>query len=128
MIAKYTANGVTYTGFDDKDNGKIFVEEKGDYTYVVKQVDEWTQKHITITALNRDNITEKSRYFLHDISRQNYKDLNEGKTLYRVCEFCDASLAEKVFYDKEEAIKAISDYFQNGSEKSKEKKRSEYER
>lgn len=110
MRAAITKNGITYTGFDSKDNGNIIVEEKGDYIYVIHQVDEWTREHVSIIVLNRNNLHEHQKYFLHNISVKNYRDIQNGKTLYRVTEFCHESLAEKVFYSKNEAIQKVTKY------------------
>ena len=101
-------NGIaTYTGFEKNDNGKTFVEEKNDYIYISYQANEWTQYLVPILILTKENINEKRKYFLNDISLKNYADINEGKTLYRITLFCDNSLAEKVFYDKDEAINSV---------------------
>ena len=103
-------NGVKYTGYNTENNGKITIEEKGDYIYINKQRNEWTKILVTITVLSKSNIEDKKRYFLHDISYRDYKNIENGTTLYRITEFCGKEIAEKVFYSKEEAIKAVVNY------------------
>lgn len=43
MIAEKKIGMLTYTGFDDVNNGTFVIETKGDWTYVNYQRDEFTQ-------------------------------------------------------------------------------------
>lgn len=43
MIEEKKSGMVTYTGFDDVNNGTFIIDTKGDWTYVKYQRDEFTQ-------------------------------------------------------------------------------------
>ena len=107
------ANGVVYTGFDPHHNGNITIEEKHDHIYINKQTNEWTKVLMSITVLTKNNIVNARQYFLHDISPKDYKAIEHGATLYRITEFCEKELAEKVFYSKEDAVNAVVNYLNN---------------
>ena len=103
MIATKTDGLVTYIGFDPANNGKRWIEEKGNYTYVKKQDDEWTVSYVPIAAYNSKYLEEakKQRYVLPPYPIE--KQIIDGKTAYHFWKGKDYW-----FMDKEEAIEFIN--------------------
>ncbi len=106
-MSTITCGSIVYEGFCKKDNGKTFVREQENYIHVIYQKDEWTRILVSITVLTKDNLPKLQKYFLHDIDQKHYKDIQAGNVLYRITEMCEPQLAEKVFYNKDEAIQAV---------------------
>lgn len=102
MIATKAVGLITYTGFDPENNEKRWIEEKGNYTYVNKQDNEWSVSYVPIVTYDTDYLQEakKHRYVTppYSIERQ----IMNGKTAYHFWKGEDYW-----FFDKDEAIKFI---------------------
>ena len=105
-IATKTQNGVTWTGFEKDDNGKIWT--KTDivngikYVYVIYQPHEFERQHVMITEITKDNYKELEKY---------YSDIPVGK-IYKhpVYEF---DLGERYYMDSlQDAIDFLYKHFE----------------
>ncbi len=92
---------VTYTGFDPKDNKKIWVEEKrdGKYTYVCCQRDEFSRPYICIVSVTKDMLPEYENY-LTEFPRKVRERVMSGETGFTFWH----GLNTYWFFDKNEAI------------------------
>lgn len=84
-IAQIKNGPVTYTGFEEKDNGKFFLSDEGGYIRLKYQVDEFRQILFTLTKVTKDNLQEQldNRYFdKRDIPASIMDHINNGGTAY----------------------------------------------
>lgn len=110
MIATKTDGLVTYTGFDPADNGKIWITEKGNYTYVNKQDNEWSVSYVPIATYDLAYLQEakRCRYITPPYSIE--KRIMDGETAYHFWKGKDYW-----FFNKEEAVKFIYDNWDDKS-------------
>ena len=84
-IAQMKDGPVTYTGFEEKDNGKFFLLEDGDYIRLKYQVNEFTQALCNIKKLYMGNLKEQFDHgYLHgwDIPKSIMEHIEHGETVY----------------------------------------------
>ena len=93
---------VTYTGFDPDDNGKRWIKQKGNYTYVFEQTDEWSQAYVPIAEYSKEYLKEarQNRYVMPPWSIE--KRIMDGEIAYHFWYGKDYW-----FFDLDEAIKFI---------------------
>lgn len=99
---------ITFVGFDPQDNGKRWIEEKGNYTYVCKQKNEWNQSVVPIAAYDTKylQIAKRHRYITPSYAVE--KRIINGEIAYHFWLGKDYW-----FFDKNEAIKFIYDHFED---------------
>lgn len=101
--ATYTHNGVTYTGFDPDDNGKIIINTKGDWTYIDYQKNEWGQVIFGYIVANTHGF-EKWKYLPRE---------DQNKTGYYAYtledEYNTGAHGARIFEDLQDAIDYMVD-------------------
>lgn len=104
MVATKTDGIITYVGFDSANNGKRWIKEKGRWTYVTRQKNEWTQEYIPIVAYDVEYLKEakRCRYVMPPYSIE--KRIMNGETAYNFWKGKDYW-----FFDKKEAVQFIYD-------------------
>lgn len=110
MVATKTDGIITYIGFDPVNNGKRWIEEKGRWTYVTRQKDEWTQAYVPMVAYDIEYLKEAKRCRYVTPSYSIEKRIMNGETVYHFWKGKDYW-----FFDKEEAIQFIYDSWDDKS-------------
>lgn len=82
MVAKQTVGLVTYVGFDPANNGKRWIEERGNYTYVKKQNNEFSIEHVSIIAYDKKYLEEAKKHRYTTPPRYLEREIDEGKIIY----------------------------------------------
>ncbi len=84
-IAQIKDGPVTYTGFDENDNGKFFLSDNGDYIRLKYQVNEFCQALFNIKRITKENLQRNldNRYFSKwDIPPRIMECIENGETVY----------------------------------------------
>ncbi len=84
-IAQVKNGPITYTGFEENDNGKFFVSDEGDYIRIRYQINEFSQALFTIKRITHENLQEQldNRYFSkRDIPCNIMECIKNGETVY----------------------------------------------
>jgi len=84
-IAQIKNGPVTYTGFEEKDNGKFFLSDEGEYIRLKYQVNEFCQALFNIKRITKENLQTQldNRYFSkRDISPSIMERIESGETVY----------------------------------------------
>lgn len=110
MVTTKTDGLVTYIGFDPADNGKIWITEKWNYTYVHKQDNEWSVSYVPIAAYDLAYLQEAKRCRYVTPPYYIEKRIMDGETIYHLWKGKDYW-----FFNKEEAIQFIYDSWDDES-------------
>ena len=106
MKAVVSSGPVSYVGFDEKDNGKIWLTEResGKYTYVHCQANEFSQPFICIVAVAKEMLPDYEIY-LHEFPSSVREKIMSGATGYTFWH-------GKTYwhFDKDEAVNKAKDF------------------
>ena len=95
------ANHLTYTGFDKKDNGKMWVEhfksDVGNSVKVIMQMNDFRQSSIVIHEINKDNLEAARKYNNYPFYVEN-NIIRNNKTYYTF--FCNGKRQWMTSLDK----------------------------
>lgn len=110
MKAVVSGGPVSYVGFDEKDNGKIWLTEResGKYTYVHCQANEFSQPFICIVAVAKEMLPDYEIY-LHEFPSSVREKIMSGATGYTFWHGGNTYW----YFNKDEAVKKVTHLLEN---------------